>query len=120
MRILKRSMFFTAPLLLGACVGAVPGAYTDAKAGFAAVSAQTAAAIGKQTAFAQTQAENDALKRQVQDMVKGKRIGADTAVQAALFNNKGLQAAYANVGLSATHGSNPPLKTPWFPLAFWG
>jgi outer membrane protein TolC len=101
MRILKRSMFFTAPLLLGACVGAVPGAYTDAKAGFAAVSAQTAAAIGKQTAFAQTQAENDALKRQVQDMVKGKRIGADTAVQAALFNNKGLQAAYANVGLSA-------------------
>jgi outer membrane protein TolC len=101
MRILKRSMFFTAPLLLGACVGAVPGAYTDTKAGFAAVSAQTAAAIGKQTAFAQTQAENDALKRQVQGMVKGKRIGADTAVQAALFNNKGLQAAYANVGLSA-------------------
>jgi outer membrane protein TolC len=101
MRILKRSMFFTAPLLLGACVGAVPGVYTDTKAGFAAVSAQTATAIGKQTAFAQTQAENDALQRQVQGMVKGKRIGADTAVQAALFNNKGLQASYANVGLSA-------------------
>jgi outer membrane protein TolC len=101
MRILKRSMLFTAPLLLGACVGAVPGAYTDTKAGFATVSAQTSAAIGKQTAFAQTQAENDALKQQVQGMVKGKRISADTAVQAALFNNKGLQAAYANVGLSA-------------------
>ncbi|MFT6121236.1 MAG: outer membrane protein TolC [Yoonia sp.] len=94
-------MLFTAPLVLSACVGAVPDAYTDTKGGFAAVSAQTSAAIGKQTAFAQTQAENEVLKRQVQGMVKGKRIGADTAVQAALFNNKGLQAAYANVGLSA-------------------
>ncbi|WP_050521762.1 TolC family protein [Pseudorhodobacter wandonensis] len=101
MRILKRSMFFTAPLLLSACVGAVPGSYTDTQAGFAAVSAQTSGAIGKQTAFVQTQAENDALQQQVQGMVKGKRIGADTAVQAALLNNKGLQAAYANVGLSA-------------------
>jgi outer membrane protein TolC len=101
MRILKRSLFFTAPLLLGACVGAVPGSYTDTQAGFAAVSAQTSGAIGKQTAFVQAQAENDALQQQVQGMVKGKLIGADTAVQAALLNNKGLQAAYANVGLSA-------------------
>lgn len=62
---------------------------------------QTSAAIGKQTAFAQTQAENDALRRQVQGMVKGKRISAGTAVQTALYNNKGLQAAYIDVGLSA-------------------
>jgi outer membrane protein TolC len=101
MRMLKRHLFFAAPMLLGACVGAVPGAYTDQKAGFGVVSAQTSAAIGKRTAFAQTQVENDALRRQVQGMVSGKRIGADTAVQAALLNNKGLQASYANVGLSA-------------------
>lgn len=101
MRMLKRSYLLAAPLLLGACVGAVPGTYTDQKAGFATVSSQTSAAISKRTAFAQTQVENDALRRQVQGMVSGKRIGADTAVQAALFNNKGLQAAYANVGLSA-------------------
>jgi outer membrane protein TolC len=101
MRILKNPMLFAGPLLLGACVGAVPGAFTDNKAGFAAVSTQTSAAIGKQTAFAQSQAENDALRQQVQALVRGKRIGADTAVQAALFNNKGLQASYANVGLSA-------------------
>lgn len=101
MRMLKRHLFFAAPILLGACVGAVPGAYTDQKAGFGVVSAQTSAAIGKRTAFAQTQVENDALRRQVQGMVSGKRIGADTAVQAALLNNKGLQASYANVGLSA-------------------
>jgi outer membrane protein TolC len=101
MRILKSPMLFAGPLLLSACVGAVPGAYTDNKAGFAAVSSQTLAAIGKQSAFAQSQAENEALQRQVQALVRGKRIGADTAVQAALFNNKGLQASYANVGLSA-------------------
>ena len=34
-------------------------------------------------------------------MVQGKTISADTAVQVALLNNKGLQASYANVGLSA-------------------
>jgi outer membrane protein TolC len=101
MRMLKRSYLLAAPLMLGACVGAVPGTYTDQKAGFTAISSQTSAAIGKRTAFAQSQAENEALKQQVQGMVRGKRIGADTAVQAALFNNKGLQAAYANVGLSA-------------------
>jgi outer membrane protein TolC len=101
MRILKSLMLFAGPLLLSACVGAVPGAYTDNKAGFAAVSSQTLAAIGKQPAFAQSRAENEALQRQVQALVRGKRIGADTAVQAALFNNKGLQASYANVGLSA-------------------
>ena len=34
-------------------------------------------------------------------MVHRKTISADTAVQVALLNNKGLQASYANVGLSA-------------------
>ncbi len=65
------------------------------------MSGQTSAAIGKRTAFAQTQAQNEALVREVRAMVQGKTISADTAVQAALLNNKGLQAAYANVGLSA-------------------
>ena len=101
MRIPTRALFFTAPLLLGACVGAVPSTYTDKKAGFAIISAQTSAAIGKETVFAQTQAENDALKRQVQVLLKGKVVDAETAVQVALFNNKGLQASYALVGISA-------------------
>lgn len=101
MRVLKYPMLFAGPLLLSACVGTVPDTYTANKAGFASVSSQTSAAIGKQTAFVQSQAENDALRKQVQALVRGKRIGADIAVQAALFNNKGLQASYANVGLSA-------------------
>ncbi|WP_227268018.1 TolC family protein [Roseobacter weihaiensis] len=95
------SVAVIAPLLLSACATAVPQAYTEPKAGFANVSSQTAAAIGKRTAFAQTQEENEALKKQVHAMVHRKTISADTAVQVALLNNKGLQAAYANVGLSA-------------------
>lgn len=89
------------PLALGACATAIPGSYTETKAGFANVSSQTATAIGKRTAFAQSQAENEALSRDVSGMVQGKTISADTAVQVALLNNKGLQASYANVGLSA-------------------
>ncbi|GLQ28940.1 TolC family protein [Sulfitobacter pacificus] len=89
------------PLILGACATAVPGVYTEPKAGFANVANQTSAAIGKRTAFAQTQTENAELKKQVHSMVHRKTISADTAVQVALLNNKGLQASYANVGLSA-------------------
>ena len=89
------------PLLLAACASAVPDLYTAPNAGFAAVSDQTSAAIGKRTAFTQTQAENEAIQREVRALVQGKTISADTAVQVALLNNKGLQASYAEIGLSA-------------------
>ena len=101
MRISKLPLVFGFPLILGACATAIPGAYTEPKAGFVNVSNQTSTSIGKRTAFAQTQAENVVLKKQVHGMVHRKTISADTAVQVALLNNKGLQAAYANVGLSA-------------------
>jgi hypothetical protein len=89
-------------LLLGACEGAVPSAYAEPKAGFATVSAQTSAAIGKRTVFAQSQVENEAVPQEVRAMVNGKTLSAETAVHVALLNNIGLQASYANVGLSAT------------------
>ncbi|SEO20449.1 Outer membrane protein TolC [Pseudorhodobacter antarcticus] len=101
MKIMKLSLVLGLPLVLGACAGLVPGDYTDGKAGFAAVSGATSAAIGKRTVFAQTQAENAALSREVHGMVHKKTISAETAVQVALLNNKGLQASYANVGISA-------------------
>lgn len=101
MRSSKLSLAVGFPLILGACATAIPGAYTDPQAGFLNVSSQTSTAIGKRTAFAQTQAENVALKKEVHGMVHQKTISADTAVQVALLNNKGLQASYANVGLSA-------------------
>ncbi|MGJ5619089.1 TolC family protein [Sulfitobacter sp. MF3-043] len=101
MAVSKLSLVFGFPLVLGACATAIPEAYTEPKAGFANVSSQTAAAIGKRTVFAQTQAENGAVNREVRGMVHRKTISVDTAVQVALLNNKGLQASYANVGLSA-------------------
>jgi outer membrane protein TolC len=101
MRASKLPLILGFPLILGACATAIPGIYTDPNAGFANVSNQTTVAIGKRTAFAQTQAENVELKKQVHAMVHRKTISADTAVQVALLNNKGLQASYANVGLSA-------------------
>jgi outer membrane protein TolC len=101
MRSSKLSLALGFPVLLGACATAVPDAFTESKAGFANVSSQTSAAIGKRTAFAETRAENEALREQVHDMVHQKTISADTAVQVALLNNKGLQASYANVGVSA-------------------
>jgi hypothetical protein len=101
MRISKLPLIAGIPLFLGACAVAVPGAYTEPKAGFANVASQITPAIGKRTVFAETQAENEALKKQVHGMVHRKTISADTAVQVALLNNKGLQASYANVGLSA-------------------
>tara|TARA_R110002049_G_scaffold307712_2_gene509052 strand:+ start:24544 stop:26007 length:1464 start_codon:yes stop_codon:yes gene_type:complete len=97
----KTTLILGVPLLLGACATAVPDIYTSPTAGFANVSSQTSAAIGKRTVFAQTAAENMAVKADVKKMVYHKTISAETAVQVALLNNKGLQASYANVGLSA-------------------
>ena len=101
MRIMKRALIGVFPLALAACETAIPQAFTEPKAGFANVASQTSAAIGKRAVFAETQAENEALRKQVHGMVHRKTISADTTVQVALLNNLGLQASYANVGLSA-------------------
>ena len=101
MRVSKLPLIFGFPLVLGACATAIPGQFTEPKAGFANIASQVTPAIGKRTVFAQTQAENDVLRKQVHAMVHRKSLSADTAVQVALLNNKGLQASYANVGLSA-------------------
>ncbi len=89
------------PLLLGACATAVPTQYTNKTAAFDAVTAGTNKAIGKQTVWIQSQQEAVANAKRVHAMVHKKTITAETAVQVALLNNKGLQAAYAEVGLSA-------------------
>lgn len=118
MRALKLPLVVGFPLILGACASVIPSAYTEPKAGFADVSAQTSNAIGKRTAFALSQAENDTLKKQVHGMVHRKTISADTAVQVALLNNKGLQASYTNVGLSAADAWQQ--ATPENPIASIG
>ena len=72
MRVSKFPLIVGLPLVLGACATAIPGAYTEPKAGFANVASQVSPAIGKRTVFAETQAENEALRKQVHAGVSAK------------------------------------------------
>ncbi|PSM19856.1 TolC family protein [Nitratireductor sp. StC3] len=87
------------PLLTAGCAttGAVD---TDPLSAFAPVSDRTASVTGKQTVWLQSAEEARKVGERVQALVRNRTVGPDTAVQVALLNNKGLQAAYADVGLS--------------------
>lgn len=73
----------------------------DPLSGFTTVAARSKAATGQAPVWVQSSAEAQALADQVRGLVKASPVDADTAVQIALLNNKGLQAAYADIGLSA-------------------
>ncbi|NTB04624.1 TolC family protein [Agrobacterium tumefaciens] len=88
------------PFLLGGCVTAAQ--YASREAGFTNVSARTSEATGKQAVWVQNRAEAQATQARVKSlMAAGKSLDVETAVQVALLNNKGLQAAYADLGESA-------------------
>ena len=70
-------------------------------AGFATVASRATDAIGAKAVWVQSSAESDANTNRVKGMVRGKTIDIDTAVQVALLNNRGLQAAYFDIGLAA-------------------
>lgn len=94
-------ILLAAPMLLAACEASVSSQYTDRTAGFDAVTANTQSITGKNTVWVQNQTQAKAVSKQVHGMTHRKTISADTAVQVALLNNKGLQAAYADIGISA-------------------
>lgn len=101
-RVARTAMILALPLVAGGCaVTAQEALYADAFAGFSTVEATTRTATGKNAVWIQDQQTADATSSKVQALVRGKTINADTAVQVALLNNKGLQAAYAELGLSA-------------------
>ena len=90
------------PLLLGACsTTSSIDTMSDTAASFAPVSARTSAVTATRAVWVQSAAEASAVSAQVSGLVRNKLIGPDVAVQVALLNNKGLQAAYADVGMSA-------------------
>lgn len=92
----------TGALLVSACASPDQIAkLSNPRAGFGTVATATAAATGKETVWLQSGAEAAANAKRVQALVYQKTISADTAVQVALLNNKGLQAAYADLGLSS-------------------
>lgn len=90
------------PVFLGGCAATAKEAfYSESFAGFSSVQSTTQAATGKQSVWVQNRQTAEAVAKQVHDLVHERTIDADTAVQVALLNNKGLQAAYADLGLSA-------------------
>jgi outer membrane protein TolC len=100
-RLFLNSTALTAVIALSAC--ALPSQtqqYTESKAGFSGVSESVMKTTGKTTVWVQNQAEAEATAKKVHALVHQKTIGAETAVQVALLNNKGLQAAYAELGVS--------------------
>ncbi len=91
-----------APLALSGCVSTQEtAAYSSLDAGFTTVAAKTSAATNKQTVWIQNQQQAEGVSKRVHGMIHKKTISADTAVQVALLNNKGLQAAYADLGMNA-------------------
>ena len=92
----------TGALLVSACASPDQVAkLSNPRAGFDTVATTAAAATGKETVWLQSGAEAAANAKRVQALVYKKTISAETAVQVALLNNKGLQAAYAELGLSS-------------------
>lgn len=100
-------------LLLAAAV-ALPGcAAFSPDAGMTVVADVTQQAIGKNVAFVRTGEDAERAHAIVRRLL-GRTLSADAAVQAALLNNKGLQAAYNALALAETEfveQSLPPNPT---------
>ena len=96
---LKLAATVALPLILGGCVSAVE--YSQKNSGFSSVSSKTAEATGKDTVWIQNRHDAQAVSGRVKTLLAKKNVDVETAVQVALLNNKGLQAAYANLGDSA-------------------
>ena len=91
-----------APILLGGCISNdILDTYAVTDAGFSNVSAEISRTNGKDSVWVQNRAAADEVAARVHQLVHKKTISADTAVQVALLNNKGLQAAYADIGITA-------------------
>ncbi|WP_246661370.1 TolC family protein [Rhizobium sp. MHM7A] len=96
----KLAMMALLPIALGGCVSGAE--YSSKQAGFASVADKTAIATAKQTVWIQNQNQARSASAEVKSLLARKKVlDAETAVQIALLNNKGLQAAYADLGDSA-------------------
>ncbi|RJT27246.1 TolC family protein [Mesorhizobium waimense] len=101
-RFLTMATVVAIPLIAAGCAtnGALEG-ISDPMAGFTTVAARAGSVTGEKTLWVQSSEEARAVSERVKGLVQRKTIGPDVAVRVALLNNKGLQAAYAEIGLSA-------------------
>ena len=67
--------------------------------GFAGVEGAAKDRLGKDVKWAKTDADRDALDKRVTELL-AKPLSVDDAVQIALLNNKGLQASFAELGIT--------------------
>jgi len=74
---------------------------SEPRAGFATVADRSRIAQIGTPGWHQNATEIAAAEARSRAMLEGRTISAETAVQVALLNNRGLQAAYAELGLSA-------------------
>lgn len=104
MKAARKTIFapFLALTIAGCATSAEMAQYSSHEAGFAAVSQTVAAATnGKSTVWIQDQEQARLAAEDVRAKVYRKTIGVDTAIEVALLNNRGLQAAYGDIGMSA-------------------
>lgn len=100
--LLKKLLVSSSGLLLAGCATqAEIATFSDPVRGFAGVQEQTQATVTKDTVWIQSHPQAEATASRVQQIMRKGTIDADTAVQVALLSNKGLQAAYADIGISA-------------------
>lgn len=98
----KSGIAAAASLLLGACASPDQVArLSDPRAGFETVRSGTSKILGKDTVMLLDAQGIEANAKRVHGLVHERTIGADTAVQVALLNNRGLQARYAELGVSS-------------------
>lgn len=76
------------PLIAAGCVSTD---YAAKDAGFLNVSLKSGEATGKQTVWVQNQQHAQVVRDRVKTLMARKTVDAETAVQVALLNNKGLQ-----------------------------
>ncbi|WP_175899044.1 TolC family protein [Burkholderia vietnamiensis] len=67
--------------------------------GFNTVSTTASERLGKEALFIRTEQDRDAVAQRTRELL-GKPLAMDDAVQVALLNNAGLQASYAELGIS--------------------
>jgi outer membrane protein TolC len=72
----------------------------SADGGLAPVRQAAQTHLGKDVIWARTEEDRTALSTRVAQLLKSPRLSLDEAVQIALFNNPGLQAAYHELGIS--------------------
>lgn len=101
MMTMRHTKFISSVVLPLIAAGCVTTDYAAKDAGFTNASLKSNEATGKQTVWVQNRQQAEAVRSRVKSLMAKKTIDVETAVQVALLNNKGLQAAYSELGESA-------------------